>query len=270
MFRINYIVVVLIGFMFSCADKPFQQTDGISFKRGGESCNDSKKHWLLDIVASREDDSVYLNTMDLNRKVEVHISQLDTTSTLVKLLAQTCEGDSLDLRLTAGKFYTSLNGSVPSNLKTTDGIQVKVNVRGKLDDLEHIAYKKAFENTMIQRFLEQNRWNTVLDTASQINYERLKTKSGGNYEYSKAKVKYQMSTLTEKIIVFSKDEDPLLYDKKDSGILGGIHFLVSKLKVGESIRAVVPSQLAFGEKGNSKVPGYMPVIMELEVLEAID
>jgi FKBP-type peptidyl-prolyl cis-trans isomerase len=41
------------------------------------------------------------------------------------------------------------------------------------------------------------------------------------------------------------------------------------LSKGESIRAIVPSDFAFGALGNHIIPGYMPIIIELELLDYI-
>ena len=46
--------------------------------------------------------------------------------------------------------------------------------------------------------------------------------------------------------------------------------MISQLAEGESLRAVVPSDMAYGAEGNKRVPGYMPILIELEILEALD
>ena len=48
-----------------------------------------------------------------------------------------------------------------------------------------------------------------------------------------------------------------------------VTFLANKLSKGESIRAIVPSDFAFGALGNPSIPGYTPIIIELELLDYI-
>ena len=55
----------------------------------------------------------------------------------------------------------------------------------------------------------------------------------------------------------------------DQQVIGGIQFLASKLSKGESIRAIVPSDFAFGAKGNNIILGYTPIIIEMELIDYI-
>jgi FKBP-type peptidyl-prolyl cis-trans isomerase len=41
---------------------------------------------------------------------------------------------------------------------------------------------------------------------------------------------------------------------------------MANLAVGESARALLPSDQAFGSDGNTKIPGYTPILVEIEVL----
>ena len=83
----------------------------------------------------------------------------------------------------------------------------------------------------------------------------------------KSKISYAIKKLNESVIARSQEGDPFVYDPKDLGILGGIHYMMKNLAIGESGRAVVPSDQAFGADGNSKILGYTPIIIEIEVLE---
>ncbi len=247
-----------------------EKLGNISYIRGKEPCQSAdKNHWLMDLEAKDGRDSVYLNTQKLGRKVEVHKLQLDSSSSLYTLLSQTCKADSILLKLSAAEFYKSMNGMVPANLKPDENITVQLWMRDKLTDVEHIAYKKVYENDAIRRYTERLRWNSKRDSTTGIVYEKLKS-NGGPQPIKKAKVKYIIKSLNEQLIASSKDDDLLVYDVGDKGVLGGIRFLVSKLGEGESARAVVPSDMAYGSDGNSRVPGYMPILLEVEVVEILE
>ena len=60
-----------------------------------------------------------------------------------------------------------------------------------------------------------------------------------------------------------------MYDVSDQQVIGGIQFLAGKLSKGESIRAIVPSDFAFGATGNTIISGYTPIIIEMELIDYI-
>mgnify|MGYP001593482568 CR=1 FL=1 len=262
--------VVLLSFMVSCGDKPYDVDRGVEYLRGGDQCDDVKDHWLVDLEAKTSSDSMYLSTHTLNRKVELQVSQLDTNSTLFRLLSETCESDSIKLKIEAQNFYRPLGGSVPFHLLEDEMIFVTVWMRDKLNDIEHIAFKKIYESQAMVNFVDQNNWNCDRDSVSQIYFERLKTNDGKRGSQDKVSVLYSIKTLNNKILISSKPDDPLVYNVNDRGIIKGIRFMVEHLAIGESARAVIPSDYAYGPDGNGKVPGYMPIIIELEVLDKAD
>ena len=71
------------------------------------------------------------------------------------------------------------------------------------------------------------------------------------------------------MIYYTKNDEPFIFDISDDGVIGGIRFLASKLSKGESLRAIVPSDLAYGASGNYVISGYTPVIIEMELLEYV-
>jgi len=255
----------------ACGESPFEQQGNIQYNRAATACSGANKnHWLMDLRVKNAADSVYLNTFTLGRKIEIHTPQIDTASDLYKLLSTTCAGDSIELKLDAKTFYTSLNGSVPMNMEGEENINVKIWMRDKLSDVEHIAYKKIFEAKAANAYVQENKWNAVYDSTKEVYMERLKTNKLARGDFNKVKIKYQISSLNGTPIANSRADDLFVYNKKDKEIIKGISYLVDRLAVGESGRVLVTSALAYGENGNEKVPGYMPVIIEIEVLEKIE
>lgn len=266
-----YFCIVLLLVLMSCGESPYEEQGNIRYKRADTVCSSANKnHWLMDLRAKNVVDSIYLNTFTLGRKIEIHTPQIDTTSDLYKLLSTTCAGESIELMLDAKTFYTSLNGRVPSNLDGEENITVKIWMRDKLSDVEHIAYKKIFEAKAANTYVKENKWNGVYDTAMDVYIERLKTNNLARGDFNKVKIKYEITSLNDRSISKSRIDDLFVYDKKDKEVIKGISYLVDRLAVGESGRVLVPSALAYGENGNEKVPGYMPVIIEIEVVEKIE
>lgn len=267
--RLNRFILVLVIFIFSCSEDTFQQEGDIFYKRGSSICSDDKNHWLIDIKAQNSKDSIYLDTRALGRKIEIHRLNTDTTTTFIQLLSSTCKTDSIQFRLKAQPFYKALNGSVPSYLNDTDFVTTTLWMRDKLNDIEHIAYKKAFERSQIDQFIKNQRWNGTLDSSSLIYYEKLKMGYIQPVKFKKAKIKYVLKKINGQVIYSTKDEEPFIYDVSDQQVIVGIQFLASKLSKSESIRAIVPSDFAFGATGNNVISGYTPIIIEMELIDYI-
>ena len=266
---IGIVVLTAVG----CMDtNSYKQLGGLEYlKSNEEECLDpTRHHWLVDLEIKNGNDSTYLNTKNLGRKIELHTTQLDTNTSLLKLLAHVCVDDSVDIILEADSFYLALGGKVPLSLDKTKPIKVRLWMRDKLDDIQYLAHKQVFENEGVGRFIKKSGWNGQQDSSTLIYFEKLKKSENMIIDFKKAKLKYVIKSLNENIIAFSKDGDPLIYDTSDKSIIGGIQFLAKKLAEGESLRAIVPSPYAFGPDGNSKVPGYMPIIIELELLEILE
>ena len=255
--------------IISCGENAFQKQGGVYYKKSQSVCNEFKNHWLLDIKAQNPEDSIYLDTRQLGRKVEIHRLNTDTSSTFIQLLNSTCEGDSIQFRITARDFYTALKGSVPTYLNDSDYVTTTLWMRDKLSDLEHIAYKKAFESNQIEKFISTQRWNGIRDSLTLIYYEKLKSNANQQPKHSKAKIKYVLKRLNGQVIYYTKNDEPFIFDISDDGVIGGIRFLASKLSKGESLRAIVPSDLAYGASGNYVISGYTPVIIKMELLEYV-
>ena len=263
-------LLLLVLLIASCGDKPFEKLGSIAYQRGMEACEDDKNHWLFDLQAQNSKDSIYQNTLPLKGKLEIHKLQLDSSTHLYTLLSQTCKGDSIKLHMDAKTFYSSLNGTVPYGISEKEQIKVTLWVRDKLTDLQHIAFKKTFESHAMDQYIKSNRWGAERDSATGIYLDRLKQNSSTRGEHTKVLVSYTISNLNGRVIAKSTDDDPLAYSKNDKGILKGIRLVVDNLAVGESARALVPSSYAYGASGNGVVAGYVPVIIEIEVLEDLD
>ena len=264
-------VLILAALLSACNNSSYNEVGGILVSRAEKVCDqDSSNHWLVDIMAKTKADSTYLNTKLLNRKIEIDAATMDKRSSVYKVLKETCAGDSVSFKLPADSFYLALGGVSPVWLNGKDEIWVTLWVQDKLNNLQYIAHKQVFEAERIAEYINNSKWSGQLDSTTEIYFELLKKNDKKIVPFKKAKFKYVIKSLQDNVLAFSKDEDPLVMDANDKSILLGIHFLSKQLAVGESLRAVLPSSQAFGPKGNSKVAGYMPIAVELELLEIIE
>ena len=88
-------LLILSVLIISCGENTFQKQGDVFYKKGQSNCTEIKNHWLLDIKAQNPDDSIYLDTRQLGRKIEIHRLNTDTTSAFIQLLSSTCKGDSI-------------------------------------------------------------------------------------------------------------------------------------------------------------------------------
>lgn len=263
------ILIVLSLALFACSDSGLKQMDYISYRGLGSECEDSSsRFWLLEMVNTTMEDSVIFSTKKLGRKLELDMELVKQEAALFQLLKRVCVGDSIYLELPADSFYSAMNGTGPNKL---NGKNVKLNItmHDKLSPLQYQAHKQAFEQQSIKKYVTKFGWNAELDTATGIYYEKLKSSRTPNVPFEKAKFTYLIKTITDEPISYSKDDEPLVLEKDDESILKGLRFAASKLNEGESIRAILPSTMAYGPKGNMKIPPYFPVIVELEMVERI-
>ena len=65
--------------------------------------------------------------------------------------------------------------------------------------------------------------------------------------------------------------DPLTFELGKGQVAPGWDIILEKMSVGDRITMVLPSSLAYGDKGNEelKIPPYTPVVVELELLNIV-
>lgn len=262
-------ILLLVITLASCSDQ-MKKHDYISYKANGLNCQDSaKKYWLMDMVNRTENDSVIFSTLNMGRKLELDMDLVNRASSLFQLLAKVCDGDSIYLELPADSFYSAMNGSGPNKL-SGQNVKLNIHMHDKLSDIQYQAHKQAFEQRSIEKYVKKFGWNAQYDSTTGIFYEKLKTSRTANSEFKVGKFKYLLKTITDEPIAYSKDEEPLLLDTEDDTVLKGLRFAAGRLNEGESIRAIIPSNMAYGPEGNAKIPPYFPIIVELEMLEKVE
>lgn len=263
------IAIVLFG---ACIQSPDVSTlGGLSYTRYNDICKeDSTLFWLLDVRVSNTRDSILFSTFNNRSKLELRRQSVDPTSSLVKLLTKTCVNDSVFLKLPADSFYSALGGKCPESINCSMNLEALLWIRDKLDNKGYVAHKLAYENESINQYIKTSKWQATLDSASHIRYEFLNRNLEGHPLSKRGKLNYSISKLNGLVLTKNKDSDPLIYDVNDTSILKGIQRICSLCNEGDRVRAILPSSQAFGKDGNSKVNGFTPLVIELEIIEVTD
>lgn len=263
-------ILVLIAVVLSaCSDNEMKQLGAISYAYTDLKCETSEEvYWLMHIEAKTDKDSVLFNSRTLGRMLELHSASIDSNSSFYELLSRLCTGDSVYLEMNTDSFYLAMNGQTPVDVSRQ--LRLNISLKDKLNPLQYQVHKQMFEKQSIEKYVKKFRWNASYDSTSGIYFEKLKTARSRNGGFTKAKMRYLIKTIDDKIVAYSKEDEPLIFDKNDDGLLRGLKFVGSQLNDKESIRAIIPSTMAFGAQGHERIPPNHPIIVEMELLEIIE
>jgi hypothetical protein len=261
----------LLMLLAACSGPSVETIGDVKLKRNSEACiQGSSQYWLLDIIARTEQDSIFINTRNLKRKAELNTDNINKASSFHQILQSICKGDSVEINISSDSFYAALNSPIPPFLQSGERINIRLAVADRLDFSSYIAYKQAFERESMKKYISRYNWNAEYDSATGIYFEKLITDSADYVPFKKIELKYVLKNINEELIAFSKEGDPLIYEAGDSTLLPAIRFLARQMKEGESLRALVPSGMAYGAEGIDKVRPFMPIIIELGYLKKLE
>jgi hypothetical protein len=269
----TFIIITILAIVTSCTKEPWDGNNQFRFKIFNDECiiNTDDVHLLLNVAAYRNrDDSVFLNTYEIGRKLEISLNQVNTNSKMFSLLNDLCNGDSVILECVSDSFYMPFGGQVPYYLTSGEKVTYTIFVHDRLNRENYLFYKYSFEEKGIKSFIKEINWTPELDTASGIYYEKITENIDAEKIPQKGKIKYAIHTISGKLIDASKEDDYFKYDLENKGLLPGLRIILGKMKVTEKIKAIIPSHQAYGAEGEHNVPGFTPVIIEIELVEAIE
>ena len=63
-------------------------------------------------------------------------------------------------------------------------------------------------------------------------------------------------------------DEPFTFTMGEHKVIPGWEIAVSKMHVGEKATVLIPSSMAYGDRGNAVIPAYSPLLFEIEVLKA--
>ena len=125
--------------------------------------------------------------------------------------------------------------------------------------------QRAKEESAIQDYLKKHNYTSITPTTSGLYYIE-KVKGDGNAPVwgKNVKVKYKL-TYTDGTEVENGTMNWIL---GYYGIIDGLNEGVSYMKVGGKAFLVVPSDTDYGTSGYGDIPGYTPLVFEVELLDA--
>lgn len=134
---------------------------------------------------------------------------------------------------------------------------------------QELEAQRLEENETIEEFLENNPGMKIDESGIYTKY--LKYGKGAAVEpLQKVKVHY-VGTLTDGT-KFDSSVDrgtPFEYTVGAGEVIPGWDAVVSKMHVGDKVKVLIPSGMAYGERGNYAIPPYSPLVFEIELLDVV-
>ena len=193
------------------------------------------------------------------------------------------EGDSVS-------FSTSLKSFLYYFLKYEDldnqFVERNVNVHLRLisfcDKIQQEAYLKELTRSALQFEKvkldgEKQKWDSLYDDIIVIDsvlYSRLLTKKTYNYKMNMDSINdyyvldYTLKDLDNRVLFATQAHKPHFFQKNKQGqLLKGFELLLRKYESGDSVYAILPSHLAFYNKGafSVMIPPFTPLKLNLRI-----
>ncbi|MBL6870057.1 MAG: hypothetical protein ISQ99_08285 [Flavobacteriales bacterium] len=282
---------IIFLFFYSCKEKSnsFIKTDNgylLNFHEISGDTNHVNKGCIvnLDIIAKDENQNIIFSSKENGLD---GVSSFFYDSTILKsamngILLKTFKGDSLSFSMKSSVFYKSLFGEKILNkiIVDTSFLKVDLKVLGYFSFKEQIDYQKKLEISA------QGKEDSTLDFAKKswdskfLNIYKsrglyaIKLSSNDSLNFYGDSMKneiiigYTMKEISGRLIYETSYLKPEIYDRSKEGqLLEGFEILVDNFQKGDSIVALIPSNLLFGRNGSfiNQIPPFTPMKVNLKI-----
>ncbi|MBL6594633.1 MAG: hypothetical protein ISP58_06095 [Flavobacteriales bacterium] len=282
---------IIFLFFYSCKEKSnsFIKTDNgylLNFHEISGDTNHVNKGCIvnLDIIAKDENQNIIFSSKENGLD---GVSSFFYDSTILKsamngILLKTFKGDSLSFSMKSSVFYKSLFGEKILNkiIVDTSFLKVDLKVLGYFNFKEQIDYQKKLEISA------QGKEDSTLDFAKKswdskfLNIYKsrglyaIKLSSNDSLNFYGDSMKneiiigYTMKEISGRLIYETSYLKPEIYDRSKEGqLLEGFEILVDNFQKGDSIVALIPSNLLFGRNGSfiNQIPPFTPMKVNLKI-----
>ena len=282
---------IIFLFFYSCKEKSnsFIKTDNgylLNFHEISGDTNHVNKGCIvnLNIIAKDENQNIIFSSKENGLD---GVSSFFYDSTILKsamngILLKTFKGDSLSFSMKSSVFYKSLFGEKILNriIVDTSFLKVDLKVLGYFNFKEQIDYQKKLETSA------QGKEDSTLDFAKKswdskflniyksrgLYAVKLSSNDSLNFYGDSMKneiiIGYTMKEISGRLIYETGYLKPEIYDRSKEGqLLEGFEILVGNFQKGDSIVALIPSNLLFGRNGSfiNQIPPFTPMKVNLKI-----
>ena len=282
---------IIFLFFFSCNQKSNSiiKTDNgylLNFHEISGDTNKVSEGCIVNLnIIARDDSQEIVFSSKENGLGGVSSFYYDSTilkSPMNQILLNTVKGDSLSFSMKFHVFYNSFFGEKLLNRIIIDSslLNVDLKVLGYFNYQEQLEYQKKLEISA------QNKEDSILDFSKKLWDNKFLNiyKSRGLYAIKVSSnhilnfygdsikneiiIGYTMNEISGRLIYKTSYLNPEIYDKSKEGqLLEGFEILIGNFKKGDSIVALIPSNLLFGRKGSfiNKIPPFTPMKVNLKI-----
>ncbi|MFT5725742.1 MAG: hypothetical protein ACI9JN_002869 [Bacteroidia bacterium] len=264
-----FILIGFISFLFaSCGPKQFyeQTENGLEYyffnKNKEAKMGQIGDIYNLNITATSKRDSLLFSEQAMFQRHEsIYPGDFHEGLGMIHV------GDSISFILNTDSFFGMHNLRIPKGLENQDDFKLLIGVQAILSPLDHMIYKSEQELVKMKDYVAGKAWNVVSDSTG-IMYEVLDKRSDKDFfeEGDSAALSYVYATLDGRIIEKTRDNDVWHFEVGgDQTRVSGLSRVLSLMRHGEKVRALIPFAEAFGEDGyGALIPPYTTIVIELE------
>ena len=282
---------IIFLFFYSCKEKSnsFIKTDNgylLNFHEISGDTNHVNKGCIvnLNIIAKDENQNIIFSSKENGLD---GVSSFFYDSTILKsamngILLKTFKGDSLSFSMKSSVFYKSLFGEKILNkiIVDTSFLKVDLKVLGYFNFKEQIDYQKKLEisaqgkEDSTLNFAKKSWDSKFLNIYKSRGLYAIKLSSNDSLNFYGDSMKneiiigYTMKEISGRLIYETSYLKPEIYDRSKEGqLLEGFEILVGNFQKGDSIVALIPSNLLFGRNGSfiNQIPPFTPMKVNLKI-----
>ena len=282
---------IIFLFFYSCKEKSnsFIKTDNgylLNFHEISGDTNHVNKGCIvnLDIIAKDENQNIIFSSKENGLD---GVSSFFYDSTILKsamngILLKTFKGDSLSFSMKSSVFYKSLFGEKILNkiIVDTSFLKVDLKVLGYFSFKEQIDYQKKLEisaqgkEDSTLNFAKKSWDSKFLNIYKCRGLYAIKLSSNDSLNFYGDSMKneifidYTMKEISGRLIYETSYLKPEIYDRSKEGqLLEGFEILVGNFQKGDSVVALIPSNLLFGRNGSfiNQIPPFTPMKVNLKI-----
>ena len=282
---------IIFLFFYSCKEKSnsFIKTDNgylLNFHEISGDTNHVNKGCVvnLNIIAKDENQNIIFSSKENGLD---GVSSFFYDSTILKsamngILLKTFKGDSLSFSMKSSVFYKSLFGEKILNriIVDTSLLKVDLKVLGYFNFKEQIDYqkkleisaqgkedstldftKKSWDSKFLNIYKSRGLYAVKLSSNDSLNFY-------GDSMKNEIIIGYTMKEISGRLIYETGYLKPEIYDRSKEGqLLEGFEILVGNFQKGDSIVALIPSNLLFGRNGSfiNQIPPFTPMKVNLKI-----
>lgn len=283
-------ICVLIACSFSCKSPKSNITTSngyeLFFHEIAQSEKITPEHKILNLKISAFDNNENLvfssKYQGISNVSSFYYDSAISNSPMKEILYNLYVGDSVSFNMSSKIFYKSFFGEkfhlLDHNKERSLKIILKVLSYNNLDAQDFYfdsLQKLAINNEKKLLTKEKEFWdNNFLNILKIKGIYAMKLASKESYNTDldslpdKIGLSYSISDLKGREIYQTSKKTPEYYESNIEGqLLDGFKILVNNFQKGDSIHAIIPSTLMFGEKGSfvSKIPAYCPLKIHLRL-----